>query len=147
LIRIESKRNRRQVLVDSRLLAEEHRILEKYMAQDRILKVTGEFGEGEMKASALLEEALKSTAPHVVVTFATLEELQRELGSMDETVQYIFDLATRYQKPIGVNLPGAGGTSQTSVIAPNGWSTAKVACYIGTAHSGLDQMFVESKLE
>jgi hypothetical protein len=84
-----------------------------------------------------------ATAPCLVLTGRALRDLGRELGTVDVAWRWLAELAAENGRPIGVNLPGDDGKSQTVFLAPNGWSQERLRGWVAGHHAELEAGFGE----
>lgn len=87
-----------------------------------------------------IQAGLRSGVP-MVLTFAALRDLGRELGGPEKAAAWIMEQVKAAGKPLGVNIPTADGGSETVFYAPDGWTQERLAGWVGGMGETLEAEF------
>jgi hypothetical protein len=58
-------------------------------------------------------------------------------------MRFLAELRAENGRPIGINLPGADGKSETVFLAPNGWSPERLQGWVSGHHAEIEGSFGE----
>jgi len=79
-------------------------------------------------------------APLTMVTARMLFELADELGGQEEASQFLYGIAERTGRPVGVNVPTSTG-SRSMFLAPRGWTQERLAGWMAGKHQEIEGAF------
>jgi hypothetical protein len=91
-------------------------------------------------AGALRVALQAAHAPTVVLTAASLAQLEREFRGHKRMVRFLVDLATECGRPIGMHAAHASG-GRTVFIPPRHWTPERLAGWIAGRHTDLAAQF------
>src|SRR5687767_15978011 len=97
-----------------------------------------------MKTMTAMIRVATRTGTLCALTHRAFAQLAAERGSDDRAMRWLVKQATRAQVPICVNAPTTRdplGPSTTMVIPPKGWSSERVAGWIGARHEEIERTF------
>jgi hypothetical protein len=92
-----------------------------------------------LKPTVVLRTTAEAGAS-IGLTHRMMRDLAKELGGYEPAIEWLAELATMAGRPVFVNLPSAEG-SATVALAPKGWSSERLAGYVGGRSAELQAMY------
>jgi hypothetical protein len=96
---------------------------------------------GGCSMRAALRGVFASEVPLVMLSSRAVDQLARVVGGPEQAAALLLRLASRHNKPCGVNVSSPDGTSRTTFFSPPDWSQERLAGYVAGAHVELEELF------
>jgi hypothetical protein len=84
---------------------------------------------------------MSEAAPMFTLTNAAYLDLVFALGSDEQVVGFLSELANEQHKPVGMNIAKPDGSSTTAFIPPKGWTQERLAGWVATRQEALEAQF------
>jgi hypothetical protein len=95
------------------------------------------------KPTAIYASMARQVPANILLAFGpgVYGELRQELHSIEAVQRWALELADKLGRPVLLNVPDKDGSSNTLAIAPPGWSSERLAGYVGARHQELEAEF------